>query len=135
MYSTYVICIPIKARFPRGDFFRAKRLFPLSASLITSANAMPTKEKVASREESRLVENGLKTKYLKSKVRDGKIVKRLVFIISRVLSNDTVCLKLNFSSHMHFKGKFQFFICSSRFANSDNYCTVHVCCNFISPKI
>ena len=30
-----------------------------SASLITSANAMPTKEKVASREKSRLVENGL----------------------------------------------------------------------------
>ena len=49
----------IKARFPLGDFFRAKRLFPLSASLITSANAMPTKEKVASREKSRLVENGL----------------------------------------------------------------------------
>ena len=48
-----------KARFPLGDFFRAKRLFPLSASLITSANAMPTKEKVASREKSRLVENGL----------------------------------------------------------------------------
>ena len=45
-----------------GDFFRAKRLFPLWASLITSANAMPTKEKVASREKSRLVENGLKTK-------------------------------------------------------------------------
>ena len=53
MYAT-------KARFPLGDFFRAKRLFPLSASLITSANAMPTKEKVASREKSRLVENGLK---------------------------------------------------------------------------
>ena len=50
-----------KARFPLGDFFRAKRLFPLSASLITSANAMPTKEKVASREKSRLVENGLKS--------------------------------------------------------------------------
>ena len=48
-----------KARFPLGNFFRAKRLFPLSASLITSANAMPTKEKVASREKSRLVENGL----------------------------------------------------------------------------
>ena len=33
-------CI-IQARFPLGDFFRAKRLFPLSASLITSANAIP----------------------------------------------------------------------------------------------
>ena len=51
-----------KARFPLGDFFRAKRLFPLSASLIISANAMPTKEKVASREKSRLVQNGLKRK-------------------------------------------------------------------------
>ena len=51
-----------KARFPLGDFFRAKRLFPLSASLITSANAMPTKEKVVSREKSRLVENGLYAK-------------------------------------------------------------------------
>ena len=50
-----------KARFPLGDFFRAKRLFPLSASLITSANVMPTEEKVASREKSRLVENGLNT--------------------------------------------------------------------------
>ena len=50
----------LQARFPLGDFFRAKRLFSLSASLITSANAMPTKEKVASREKSRLVENGLK---------------------------------------------------------------------------
>ena len=49
-----------KARFPLGDIFRAKRLFPLSASLITSANAVPTKEKVASREKSLLVENGLK---------------------------------------------------------------------------
>ena len=49
----------IKPCFPLGDFFRAKRLFPLSASLITSANAMPTKEKVGSREKSRLVENGL----------------------------------------------------------------------------
>ena len=48
-----------KARFPLGDFFRSKRRFPLLASLITSANAMPTKEKVASREKSRLVENGL----------------------------------------------------------------------------
>ena len=37
-----------------------RRLFPLSAWLITSANEMPTKEKVASREKSRLVENGLK---------------------------------------------------------------------------
>ena len=51
----------IKARFPLGDFFRAKGLFPLSASLITSANAMPIKEKVASHEKSRLVENGLNT--------------------------------------------------------------------------
>ena len=32
-----------------------------------------------------------------------KNCKRLVFIISRVLSNDTVCLKLNFSFHRHFK--------------------------------
>ena len=55
--------IHLKPRFPLGDFFRAKRLFPLSASLITSANAMPTKEKVASREKSRLVENGLKRGY------------------------------------------------------------------------
>ena len=58
--SVYVWERSSKARFPLGDFFRVKRLFPLSASLITSANAMPTKEKVASREKGHLVENGLK---------------------------------------------------------------------------
>ena len=55
-----VLVLKSKARFPLGDFFRAKRRFPLSASLITSANAMPTKEKVASREKRRLMENGFK---------------------------------------------------------------------------
>ena len=59
-YGTVGVENGLKAGFPLGDFFRAKRLFPLLASLITSANAMPTKEKVASREKSRLVENGLK---------------------------------------------------------------------------
>ena len=59
LYLVQCSLFDTKARFPLGDFFRAKRLFPLSASLITSANAMPTKEKVASREKSRLVENGL----------------------------------------------------------------------------
>ena len=32
--------------FPLGEFIRAKKYFRLSASLITSANAMSTKEKV-----------------------------------------------------------------------------------------
>jgi hypothetical protein len=42
--------------FSLGEFVRAKPLFPLSASLITSAKAMPTKEKVASREQISLME-------------------------------------------------------------------------------
>ena len=49
-----------KARFPLGDFFRVKRLFPLSASHLLMWYATPIKEKVASREKSRLVKNGLK---------------------------------------------------------------------------
>ena len=36
------------------------------------------------------------------KIRYGKNYKRLVFTISKVLSNDTVCLKLNFSFYGHF---------------------------------
>ena len=40
-------------------------------------------------------------KYLKRKVKYGKIVK--VFIISKVLSNDKFCLKLSFSFRVHFK--------------------------------
>ena len=64
-----------KARFPLGEFVRAKRLFPLSASLITSANAMPTKEKVASREKSRLVENGLNVENLKCLSRHAVIIR------------------------------------------------------------
>jgi hypothetical protein len=37
--------IKLNARFPPGEFVRAKGLFPLSASLITSTKAMLTKEK------------------------------------------------------------------------------------------
>ena len=39
---------------------------------------------------------------MKSKVRYGKNYKGLVFTISKVLSSDTVCLKLNFSFYGHF---------------------------------
>jgi hypothetical protein len=37
----------VKTRFPLGESVGAKRLFPLSASLIKSTIDMPTKEKVA----------------------------------------------------------------------------------------
>ena len=53
----------IKARFPLGDFFRAKPLFLFSCELSTGTNQKSIQfqqSKVASREKSHLVENGLK---------------------------------------------------------------------------
>ena len=53
----------IKARFPLGDLFRAKRLLIVKIEQISDllqSTAHKTKEIVASREKSRLVENGLK---------------------------------------------------------------------------
>jgi serine/threonine protein kinase len=47
------------ASFLQGEFVRAKRLFPLSTSLIALAKTMPTKEKVALREQIHPVENRL----------------------------------------------------------------------------
>ena len=47
IYKDHSCCsLPDLSPFSTRRLFRAKRLFPLSASLITLANAMPTKEKV-----------------------------------------------------------------------------------------
>ena len=69
-----------KARFPLDDFFRAKRLSIVKIEQIShqfQSRAKKTKEKVVSREKSRLVENGLKAGFpvgVKCRVRDFSIV-------------------------------------------------------------
>ena len=60
------MCAGLKAHFPLGELVRANRQFLLSfcnSFLLVTADFSKTKKIVASREQIRLVENGIKIKY------------------------------------------------------------------------
>ena len=104
-----------KARFPPGDFFRANRLSIVKIEQISDqlqSRAHKTKEKVASREKSRLVENGLKGRFLSlegwhaSMQNSPGLVQSLVAAVQASVQTalKALCWGINISSH-HFTVK------------------------------